>query len=107
MNTDIEATMERLRKAEAERAFLLAQLEMWSLTKAQGIDIDTVRNFGFDSRLLDKRQKRDFHERMGDYIRTYKSGHKQILKYNCVWHIDGSQTKLDPMLKAVFREPND
>ena len=93
----------RIHVREQERAYLLDQLDLWAKAQAQGIHPDTVRVFGFDSRLLTERQNRDFHRRMGAYIETLPSGRKRPVFFNCVWRHDGSQTILDPMLKAVCR----
>jgi hypothetical protein len=93
----------RIRSREQERAYLLDQLDLWAKAQAQGINPDTVHGFGLDSRLLTERQERDFHRRTGVYIETLPSGRKRPVLFNCVWHHDGSQTTLDPMLKAIYR----
>jgi hypothetical protein len=95
--------IDRIKAREQERAYLLDQLALWAKAQEQGIGSDSVRAFGFDSQLLTEPQKRDFHRRMGVYIETLRSGRKRPVLFNCVWYHDGSQTRLNPMLKAVYR----
>lgn len=99
----VTAIIERIKAREEERTYLLDQLASWAKAQDQGIDPDSVRGFGFDSRLLTEAQKRDFHRRFSAYIETLPTGRTRPVMFNCVWHHDGSQRRLDPMLKAVYR----
>lgn len=100
-------TIDRIKAREKERAYLLAQLDLWAKVKAQGIEPDTVRSFGFDTRLLTQEQKRQWHRphRVGEldpYIETLRTGKTRPKVFNYVRHHDGSQTVLDPVLEAVY-----
>jgi len=98
----MQELLERVKTREAERAYLMAQLEVWAGAKAQGIDSDTVRRFGFDSRLLTRKQRR----RLSDYLEAAPTGERRPRWLNCAWLHDGTQVQLDPMLKPARRPDN-
>jgi len=95
----MQETLDRLKAHEQERAYLMAQLEVWADAKLQGIDPDTVRRFGFDSRLLTRKQRR----RLSDYLEVLPGGERRPRWLNCVWLHSGEQAQLDPMLKPARR----
>lgn len=96
----------RIRRREKERTYCLAVLDLWAQVQAQGINIERVRSFGFDSRALTPAQRAAWHRRPGydPYIETLTSGKKRPRVYNYVRHHDGGMTRLDPMLAAVYEE---
>ena len=96
----------RIRRNDRERDFCLEVLDLWAQVQAQGIDIEHVASFGFDSRILTEQEKRLFRQRTADYIETLPSGKKRPRVFNYVRAHDGGITRLDPMLKAVY-EPDD
>jgi hypothetical protein len=114
--TDAQQLLTSIREREAERGRLLAQLDLWANVQAQGIEIDTVDRFGFDPSLLTRKQKQAarkasmFGRRdpitgqvekglyQGDRL---PNGHYTCRVFNYVRHHDGTQTILDPLLKAV------
>jgi hypothetical protein len=91
----------RIKAREQERAYLLALLDLWAQAQAQGVEPETVRGFGFDSRLLTPEQKRRSRG-AESFIEVLRNGRRRPRMFNCVWHHDGSQTALNPMLKAVY-----
>jgi hypothetical protein len=95
----------KIRRNQQERDFCLAVLNMWAQVQEQGIVIDTVSSFGFDSRILTQSENKLFHARMNEYIETGRSGAKRPLVYTHVTLKDGSKTKLTPMISAVYEEP--
>lgn len=96
--------LDRIRRNRREQDYCLAVLDLWAQAQEQGIDISRVASFGFDSRALTERQKRDFHRCVGSYIETLPCGKKRPCVYNYVRHHDGGVTRLDPMLKAVYED---
>jgi len=96
----------RIRSREKERAYCLAVLDLWAQVQAQGINIERVKSFGFDSRALTPQQKIERFRRPGcdPFIETLASGMKRLRVYNYVRHHDGGMTRLDPMLAAVYEE---
>lgn len=112
--------MKRLLKSiadkRAEQGRLLAQLALWADVKAQGIEIDTVKSFGFDPALLTNKQKtaarRASSRRQPDPItgeverypyqgERLPDGKHSCRVFNFVRHHDGTTTLLDLLLKAV------
>lgn len=76
-----------------ERAYLLAVLDLWAQAESQGVDPETVKSFGFDPRLCSNpKEKREA-------LRW-----KRTERFNYVRHHDGTRTKLDPPLRAVYRD---
>jgi len=96
----------RIRRREKERAYCLAVLDLWAQVQAQGINIEWVKSFGFDSRALTPQQETERFRRPGcdPFIETLASGTKRPRFYNYVRHHDGGMTRLDPMLAAVYEE---
>jgi len=102
----VQEVIDRITACEKERAYLLAVLDLWVKAQDQGIDSDTVRGFGFDSRLLTPVQRRrqfvPTQPGVNQYIEVLRTGRRRPRLFNYVWHHDDSQTILNPMLKAVY-----
>ena len=98
----------RIRRNEREREYCLAVLDLWAQVQEQGIDIERVESFGFDTSILPEREKRPWrfyqHRRPDPYVETLPSGEKRLRVYNYVRHHDGGITRLDPILKAVHED---
>jgi len=104
----------------AEQARLLAQLKLWAQAQAQGVDIATVKSFGFDEKLLTPRQEIDARQAalrrrpdpvtgvieehdLGHFYtgKQLPNGHYTCTVYNFVRHRDDIVTVLNPLLRAV------
>lgn len=104
----------------AEQARLLAQLKLWAQVQAQGVDIATVKSFGFNEKLLTPRQEIAARQaalrrkpdpvtgvieehNLGHFYtgKQLQNGHYTCTVYNYVWHHAGTKTVLSPMLRAV------
>lgn len=97
--------IDAIRQKERERQYCLDVLDLWARTADQGIDINTVKSFGFDEKLLAAadRSKREFAVRLqkpDPFVARMPNGSYKLLAYNYVRHFDGSQTTLNPPLKA-------
>ncbi len=96
-----------LREKMAERDRLLRELDLWAAVQAQGVAVDSVDRWGFDSDLLTAKQRTDASRARvrglpdpftGDHL---PNGHYLPKMYNYVRLKDGSRVILDPMLAAV------
>ena len=104
MNTTKHDLIARMREHDAERAYLLAVLNLWVQAETQGIDPETVKSFGFSLRFCKtERERRE--------ARTWKPTRDDdgcaVVRspvFNFVSHHDGTQTRLNPPLKAIYRE---
>ncbi len=96
----------RIRRREKKRAYCLTILDLWAQVQTQGINIERVKSFGLDTRVLTPQQKIERCRRPGcdPFIETLASGTKRPRVYNYVRHHDGGITRLGPMLAAVYEE---
>jgi hypothetical protein len=92
----------RIRRKRREQDYCFAVLDLWAQVQGQGIEVNRVASFGFDSHILTEKQDWDFRRNYGKYIETLPTGEKRPRVYNYVRHHDGGMTRLDPMLQAVY-----
>jgi len=96
-----------IRAKQAERDWLLRQLDLWAAVQAQGIAADAVDRWGFDPALLTPRQAAEarravLHGGPDPYTgERLANGHYLPRMYNFMRLKDGSRVRLDPMLEAV------
>lgn len=96
--------IDRMKAREQERAYLLAVLDLWAQTQAQGFDPETVQSFGFDPKLLSGKDARAYHQPAwtpNPFYQRRKDGSIRTLIHNYVRLKDGTIQPLNPMLKAV------
>jgi hypothetical protein len=103
---DILARIERNRK---EQGYCFAVLNLWAGVQAQGIEIESVKAFGFREDLLDQKQRaernRQWRLSLSDpFVDRLPCGKLRPRFHNYVRHHDGSTTKLEPMLEAVYED---
>ena len=85
-----------IREKQAAMDFDLRTLGLWEAAEAQGIDSSEGGSFGFDTGLLDRAKKMEYHRHASG-----KSYHKL---FNYFRYPSGVTVKLDPMLEAVYLE---
>jgi hypothetical protein len=97
---DTTDVLVRLQQRYRERDFCLAVLELWAGVKKQGIESESVKSFGFDEKLLTRRERLtsiwDFLER--------STGKRRAIFHNYVRLHDDTTVQLNPMLKAVYED---
>lgn len=100
----MQELIQSLQKKHAERGYLLATLDMWAKVRAQGIDPDTVKSFGFDESKVEPKWRRA--ARMSAITGSphpYLDSSKCPRYHNYVRLHDNTRTKLNPPVQVPRR----
>jgi len=98
------ALTKSIRAKQAEAAYLTRVLDLWAAAEAQGIDSSGGGAFGFDTRLLTPKQKHEWQQYNGRFVKRDATGANHPKLFNYFRYPDGRTVILYPMLEAVHRE---
>lgn len=81
--------LERLRRADEERRYCYACLDLWGLVKTAGYSWEQVRGFSFRAKFFTKAERRKHGQPLiGDHVRFGKLWH------NCFILHDGTEIQI-------------
>jgi hypothetical protein len=110
MSTPVKTLLARIKQTRKEQDYCYAVLDLWAGVQAQNIEIESVKAFGFDPKLLSRQEQAKANRariQQGDpFVDRLPNGKLLPRFHNYVRHHDGSTTQLNPMLKAVYKDDN-